>query len=255
MHPHKRSRRALSLLSLAGLLLATGCDTTAHFSGSPTTTPVSGTASGDVRVLEVDGGEYGIEMLQWAEGGIGGGADKPCYLKVTFRSLNDALQTSEQNNTVIQEVNVCNQGNYNNASLQTLANILVRSEPEHLYANGVKTCDSANTGNDRIKGVAMYLAFLNGVLPQPSEYECNLYDAATASYVWGPCDNANPTSSGSSVDVREKIASRTNCGQWDDVVECTGGKIASAVRVHVSPDDEITGLALDCDTVEYERNE
>lgn len=32
-------------------------------------------------------------------------------------------------------------------------------------------------------------------------------------------------------------------------------EIASALRVHVSADNEITGLALDCDTVEYERNE
>jgi hypothetical protein len=38
--------------------------------------------------------------------------------------------------------------------------------------------------------------------------------------------------------MREKIASRT-----------------SAVRVHVSADNEITGLALDCDTVEYERTD
>lgn len=245
----------MALLSATGLLLAAGCDTTAHFSGSPTTTPVSGTAAADVRVMGVAGGEYGVEMIQWAEGGASGGLDKPCYIKVTFRSLGDALQTSGENNTVIQEVNVCNNGNYTNTSLQTLANILVRSEPEHLYANGVKTCDSANEGNDRIKGMAMYMALINGVLPRPSEYECNVYDVATATYVWGVCDDANPTSSGLSVDVREKIASRTNCGEWDDVVECTGGKLASAVRVHVSADDEITGLALDCDTVEYERTE
>jgi hypothetical protein len=101
----------------------------------------------------------------------------------------------------------------------------------------------------------MYMAFINGVLPQPSEYECHIYDAATATYVWGACDDANPRSGGRSIDVREKIASRTNCGQWDNAVECTSGKIASAVRVHVSADDEITGLALDCDTVEYESNE
>jgi hypothetical protein len=255
MQISKRNRRVVALLSASGLLVAAGCDTTAHFLGSPVTTSVSGTAAADVRVLDVDGGEYGVEMIRWAEGGLSGGADKPCYLQVTFRSLNDALQSSDRNNTVTREVNVCNHGNYNNASLQTLANILIRSEPEHLYAQGVKTCDSASEGNERIKGVAMYMAFINGVLPQPDEYECNVYDVATATYVWGACDNANPTSSGFSIDVREKIAGRTNCGQWDNVVECTGGKIASAVRVHVSADDEITGLALDCDTVEYERNE
>lgn len=254
------TQERVAAILLIAAVSATGCETTATFSGSATNTGVSGTSASNVETLSVDGGEYGIELIQWAEGGVGGGLDKPCYLKATFRSLNDALDTSDRHETVVKEVNVCGGGNFNNASMQTVANIAVRSPPDPLYVNGIAACDSRDNDNERIKGVQLYMAHINGVSPAPTEYECNVRQT-DGSLVWQTCDATNPESVPFGtvqmlpVDVRMLVSARTNCGTWDNAVNCASGQIASAVRVHVSSDNEITGLGLSCDTVNFERED
>jgi len=243
MHSWKRS---LTLLAGGIVLSTSGCDLSdLIFAGNPVPTAVSGTTTSDVHTLSVAGGKYGVESIDWAEGGVTGGLDRPCFLQVTFRSLADEVLNPATENTVQKSVNVCNAGSYTNVSLESVDLRFAKEsyatgnvDDWHLFANSVQTCDSSQTSNDRIKGIAIWGVAQNAaVVPTATDYKCT--SSAGGATISGPCRDE---------EVHRDIATQKNCGTWSPLVTCPAGQIASGVNVHVDG-NEIVGLGLQCDTV------
>lgn len=240
------------VVSLSLAICSVGCESTqVYFAGSPSTSAVAGVASGTVHPLSVAGGEYGVQSIEWAEGGAAGGLDRPCYLEVGFRRLRDVLTPDEAPNMTYREVNVCNGGSYTNGSLLGVNLEFAREkiatgqvEPWYLYLNEIQTCDSQQSGNNRVKGIAAWGSFINGATPNPADYEC--HSSSGGASASSPCNE---------YEVRRSLADRTNCGTWSPRVACAYGNLASGVRVHVDNGNEIVGIALDCDEVVYETSE
>lgn len=245
LHSKGRGRLALCTLVFTVSISTLGCeDMDLQFAGEPENTAVSGTP-GTVTTLSVGNGRYGLESVEWAEGGAAGGLDRPCFLRAIFRRLSDAIDGSDDANTVERTMNVCNNGNYNKGSLMGPRLRFTREayatgelESWHLFANKIQTCDSAQSGNDRIKGVTLWGASPFGVsVPEPSLFECS--SDFGGGVISGPC---------SEEEVWRARAERANCGKWSPLMACPAGKIASALRVHTSG-NEIVGLGLTCDSV------
>lgn len=239
----RRRGASLLLIGTAAAVVVSSCDPDFIFSGNATPTAVSGTSTGNVHTLSVSGGRYGVESIEWAEGGITGGLDRPCFLRVGFRSLNQLINENDAPDTVEDFVNVCNASSYNASTLMKAQLRFSREsyatgnlESWHLFASSVQTCDSGSS-NDRIKGVSLWGSAQNGsAVPEPTDYEC----LSGPPYVRGPCRDH---------EVRRALVERTNCSSWNSLVACPAGQIASGVKVHVANGNEIVGLALECDTV------
>lgn len=234
------------------LIVAAVCPTVAcegidlHFAGSPVDVGVSGTSTSTVDTLSVSDGRYGLEGIEWGEGAaFSSNFDRPCFLRATFRELNDAIDGEDTEHTVTRSVNVCNNNNYSSASLlnprlrfSRTAYATGNAEDWHLFVSELQTCDSSASGNDRIKGIQLWGASPFGIsVPDPSLFECT--SSAGGAVVSGPCSEA---------EVWSSTQQRPNCGTWNGLVSCPAGTIASALDVH-STGNEIVGLGLTCDTV------
>lgn len=242
MFGNKKSNRLrfLAISGVAALCLSLTACVTAEFEGDSSTTGVSGTSTSDVRKLSVSGGGYGIRSIAWAEGGARGGLDKPCYMKVEFKSLSDSFET-DGNDTVYKEINVCNSSSYNNGSMKTTRLAFQNLE---MYLNEIRSCDSKRDANDRIKGITMWGAFVTGVEPDGSDYTCSTQTSGSHEYTFeGACSDA---------EVRSDTESRTNCGDWNGLRSCPSGMLASELWVHVSDDNEFVGLQLNCQEVDFD---
>lgn len=242
------------LLPLA-LFLLSACGSTARFAGDTQTTITSGSTNttNTPQLLSVEGGAYGVSALEWAEGGTGGGLNKPCYLNVEFRSLTDALRTSG-NNTVSRSLNVCNDEQYNESSLLRPGGSGVPFNPRlPLFVDGIETCDSKADGNERIKGITYWRAMINDADPDPGEFECSIGTPTAPEVISAPCDEMHGADAAEYVKMRAER--RPNCGEWSGPATCDAGKIASGVRVFTSVAGEIIGLGLVCESVSYEDNQ
>lgn len=232
--------------------LASGCGATAQFAGDEQRPTVSGSTNttNTPQTISVDGDAYGVSSLAWAEGGTGGGLNKPCFLRVEFRNLSDALKSSG-NDTVFRELNVCNNENYNNGSLLEPTGPGVPSDPRlPIFVDGIQTCDSKSNDNERVKGIKIWRSLVNDAPLNPAEFQCSV--GSGGSGATGTCEDIAGPNAAEAIKVRS--ADRPNCGDWNDRSDCDGGKIASGVRVYTSTAGEIIGLGLVCETVEFEEN-
>ncbi len=235
-----RRSRLLALSGAVAMCFSLAGCVTAEFEGDSETTGVSGTSTSDVRKLAVSGGGYGIRSISWAEGGVTGGLDKPCYMKVEFKSLSDSFAV-DGNDTVYKELNVCNRSSYTNSSMKTAR---LAFQDLKMYMNEIRTCDSKKNSNDRIKGITMWGAFVTGIEPNGSDYTCTTQTTGSHEYTFeGPCSDA---------EVRAGTAYRSNCGDWNGLRSCPSGMLASELWVHVSEDNEVVGLQLNCQDVGFD---
>ena len=225
----------------------TGCGSTAKFAGDTQTTVTSGSTNttNTPQILSVAGGNYGVSYIEWAEGGTGGGLNKPCYLNVEFRNLSDVLRTTG-NDTVSRELNVCNNGNYNASSLLRPRGSGEPNNPRlPLFMHSLETCDSSNRNNERIKGIRFWRSLVNREIPDPATFTCTAGTPLSPDAISFPCNSEEQ--------ISLRWEERSNCGGWSGEASCDAGKIASGVRVMTSVAGEIIGLGLICDAVSYEQ--
>jgi len=237
---------------LGGILpLLIACNTTADFTGTAQPSGISGTTSQSSVVLSA-GSNYGLTSIAWAEEN-----NQPCYIKATFRDLDDTLTTETAQNTKVEYFNQCNGSTYSQSSMLTVKvpplgvsydinnSSSFVGDPLKLFVNEIKTCDSKSNSNNRIKGLQIGGAFLTGVEPSFADYTCRYANEGFAT---------REAACQSDFQVRSDQEVRNNCDNsgtdrsWNSLEQCDSGMIASELVVHYFG-NEIVGLGLNCQAV------
>jgi hypothetical protein len=238
--------------------------------------------TGVKNVLKADN-EYALVKISWAEGGALAGTlslDSPCYIKATFRKLSDIDKSPTPNNTMSQDLNVCDGGDFDT---NTMKSVDVRSPSKDkdiltgdkqslskLFSYSVKVCESSNN-NKRVKGIQLCGRNLHGdngyanTRPEGKDFTCKYNkaegrdeDDRSGSYsidgIEGELHGVGKVCKDEY--VRCETASNPNCKDsgWKNSVGCEKGRLASALVVHTlkekgKGDNDIIGLGLNCSKV------